>query len=88
MMPVSAHGDWMGYVAATLTTLSFVPQAVQVIRTKDTRGISLPMYVIFTAGVACWIGYGVALRSWPMIGANLVTAALALVSLALKCRHG
>jgi MtN3 and saliva related transmembrane protein len=88
MMAAHGDGEWMGYLAAMLTTLAFVPQAIQVIRSKDTRGISLPMYVIFTAGVACWVGYGVALGSWPMIVANLVTIALALVILALKCRYG
>jgi MtN3 and saliva related transmembrane protein len=87
-MMASGDGEWMGYLAAALTTLAFVPQAMQVIRTKDTRGISLPMYVIFIAGVACWTGYGVALGSWPMIVANLVTIALALVILAMKCRYG
>lgn len=88
MMAAHGDGEWMGYLAAMLTTLAFVPQAIQVIRSKDTRGISLPMYVIFTAGVACWVGYGVALGSWPMIVANLVTIVLALVILVLKCRYG
>lgn len=88
MMAVQGDSEWLGYLAAMLTTLAFVPQAIQVIRSKDTRGISLPMYVIFTAGVACWVGYGVALGSWPMIVANLVTMVLALVILVLKCRYG
>lgn len=80
-------GDWMGYVAATLTTLSFVPQALQIIRSKDTRGISLPMYAAFTLGIAFWIAYGVFLHSWPMIASNLVTLALAATILALKMRY-
>jgi MtN3 and saliva related transmembrane protein len=81
-------GDWIGYLAAALTTLSFVPQALQIIRSKDTRGISMPMYLSFTVGVACWIGYGIVLGSWPMIAANLVTLALAATILALKLRYG
>jgi MtN3 and saliva related transmembrane protein len=80
-------GDWMGYVAATLTTLSFVPQALQIIRSKDTRGISLPMYAAFTLGIAFWIGYGMFLHSWPMVASNLVTLALAATILALKMRY-
>lgn len=42
--------DWIGYVAALLTTVAFVPQAAKTIRSKDTRGLSLSMYVVFTAG--------------------------------------
>ena len=80
--------EWMGYVAATLTTLSFVPQAVKTIRSRDTRGISLGMYVVFTIGVGFWFGYGLALRSWPMIVSNTITFALAATILALKIKHG
>ena len=80
--------EWMGYVAATLTTLSFVPQAVKTIRSRDTRGISLGMYVVFTIGVGFWFGYGLALHSWPMIVSNTITFALAATILALKIKHG
>lgn len=78
----------MGFVAATLTTFSFVPQAVKTIRTRDTRGISLWMYVTFTVGIAFWLGYGLFLESWPMIVANVVTLALSLTILSLKLRYG
>ena len=78
----------MGYAAAALTTVSFVPQAVRTIRTRETQGISLWMYVLFTVGVACWLGYGLLLGSWPMIVANVVTVALAGVILLLKLRYG
>jgi MtN3 and saliva related transmembrane protein len=78
----------MGYAAAALTTVSFVPQAVRTIRTRETQGISLWMYVLFTVGVACWLGYGLLLGSWPMIVANIVTVALAAIILLLKLRYG
>jgi MtN3 and saliva related transmembrane protein len=80
--------EWMGYLAAVLTTVAFLPQALKTIRSRDTSGISLAMYVMFTVGVACWFGYGVFLGSWPMILANIVTFALAVVILGLKLRHG
>ena len=80
--------EWMGYMAAVLTTAAFVPQAAKTIRSRDTSGISLSMYVIFTIGIACWFGYGLYLASWPMIVSNLITFALAAVILALKLRHG
>ena len=77
----------MGYAAALLTTTSFVPQAVRTLRTHETRGISLWMYVLFTIGVGCWLGYGLLLGSWPMILANAVTFVLALSILVLKLRY-
>ena len=80
--------EWLGYIAATLTTLSFVPQAAKTIRSRDTSGISLGMYVVFTLGFVCWFGYGLVLGSWPMILANAVTFVLAAVILGLKLRHG
>ena len=58
------------------------------IRTRDTRGISLAMYVIFTLGVAMWLAYGLFIGSWPMIAANTVTLGLAATVLALKLRYG
>lgn len=81
-------GEWIGAVGATLTTLSFVPQAAKTIRTRDTRSISLGMYATFTVGVACWLAYGVVLQSWPMIVSNIVTLGLSATILALKLRHG
>ncbi|TLX21875.1 SemiSWEET transporter [Thermomonas fusca] len=80
--------EWLGYLAATCTTLSFVPQAVKTIRTRDTSGISLGMYVVFTFGIVCWFGYGIFLDSWPMIASNAVTFLLAATILGLKLKHG
>lgn len=81
-------GEWLGYVAATLTTLAFVPQAVKTLRTRDARSISLGMYVVFATGLCFWLAYGIHLGSWPMILSNVVTLALALMIVALKLRHG
>lgn len=80
--------EWLGVVAATLTTLAFVPQAVKTIRTRDTRSISLGMYAVFTVGIVFWFAYGLVLDSWPMIVANAVTFVLAATILGLKIRHG
>ncbi|TXH72068.1 MAG: hypothetical protein E6Q88_06935 [Lysobacteraceae bacterium] len=80
--------EWTGFLAAALTTVAFVPQAVKTIRSKDTRSISLGMYVIFTIGIAFWLIYGIALNSLPMIIANVVTFILSATILAMKLKHG
>jgi len=76
--------DYVGSIAATLTTLAFLPQAIQSYRTRDLSGISLPMYSIFTAGVAMWLVYGILKQDWPIIIANTITVALSAMILVLK----
>jgi MtN3 and saliva related transmembrane protein len=76
----------VGYAAAILTTLSFVPQALKSWQTRDLSGVSLAMYSLFTLGVALWLVYGVMLGSWPIIAANAITLALAGVVLTLKLK--
>jgi MtN3 and saliva related transmembrane protein len=79
--------DWLGYVAATLTTASFVPQAWLIFRTRNVSGISLAMYSAFTLGIVLWLAYGVMLGAWPIIIANIITLALATCILVMKIRH-
>ena len=78
---------FLGYVAAVLTTISFVPQALLIIKTKDTKGISLPMYILFTIGVACWLLYGIYFGMIPVIIANFITLVLAVVILTFKIKY-
>ena len=56
--------DWLGTLAASLTTLSFVPQALLTLRTREVHGISALMYSVFTLGVALWLAYGWRLGEW------------------------
>lgn len=78
--------DLIGYLAACLTTLSFVPQAWHTFRTRDVSGISLGMYSAFTSGVALWLVYGLLLGAWPVVVANAITLALASAILVMKLR--
>ena len=79
--------DLVGYPAAFLTTVAFVPQAWKSWRTRDLSGISLSMYALFTTGVALWLAYGVVIGSIPVIVANAITLLLAAVVLLLKVRE-
>jgi MtN3 and saliva related transmembrane protein len=76
--------DYVGSIAATCTTLAFIPQAIHSYKTRDLSGISLPMYSIFTAGVAMWLVYGLLKQDWPIIIANTITVALSAMMLVLK----
>lgn len=81
------HIEIIGYCAAFLTTIAFLPQAIQSWRTRDLSGISLGMYSLFTAGVGLWLIYGLIIEKWPLILANALTFALALSILMLKLRE-
>ncbi len=76
----------IGYCAAFLTTIAFLPQAIQSWRTRDLSGISAGMYGLFTLGVGLWLVYGLIIEKWPLILANAMTFALALSILVLKLR--
>jgi len=86
-MSIPELSDLIGYCAAVLTTASFVPQAWHTFQTRDVRGISLGMYSAFTAGVACWLLYGLLLGAWPVVIANLITLGLAAAILMMKLRY-
>jgi len=76
----------IGFTAATLTTIAFIPQAYHSWKTRDLSGISLPMYSLFSAGVFFWLIYGFMINSWPIIIANLITFILACIVLVLKIK--
>lgn len=78
--------DFLGFAAAALTTLAFVPQVIKIIRTKSAADISLLMYLIFGLGVFLWGIYGVMIYSVPVVVANAVTLALVCVVLFYKIR--
>lgn len=84
----SALIETLGFLAATLTTLCWIPQAWRTIRTRDTRAISLWTQAIFALGILLWLAYGVLLASWPLIGANAVSFLLVSVILVMKLRYG
>jgi MtN3 and saliva related transmembrane protein len=69
--------EMIGFVAAFFTSASFLPQAIMVIRTRQTDGLSLTMYMMFTLGISLWLTYGLATTAWPLICANTITISLA-----------
>ena len=77
----------VGTIAAVFTTVAFIPQAYHSYKTRDLSGVSLPMYSIFTLGVALWLTYGLLLVDWPLIISNAITLALSLLILILKLKH-
>jgi MtN3 and saliva related transmembrane protein len=80
--------EWIGGLAAVLTTLSYFPQALKTISTGQTRDISLWAQVLLFMGIIMWLVYGVYIASWPLIGSNIVTFFVVGTILTMKIRHG
>ncbi|MCK5044518.1 SemiSWEET transporter [Candidatus Parcubacteria bacterium] len=77
----------IGLVAATCTTISFVPQALRTIKTKHTKDLSLAMYSLFTIGIFLWFVYGILVKDLPLIIANGITLLFTSTILILKIKY-
>jgi len=80
--------NFIGITAAILTTISFIPQVITTIKSKQTKDISLIMYILFCTGVLLWLIYGILIHSMPIVGANIITLILALIVLICKLKYG
>lgn len=78
------YTNLLGTLAAILTSISFIPQTLKIIRTRDTKSISLPMYILFVGGVLAWLIYGFLLHNFPIILANIVTLTFSGIILIFK----
>jgi MtN3 and saliva related transmembrane protein len=76
-----------GYLAGTLTTISFVPQVLRTWKLRETKDFSLAMLLLFAAGMLLWTAYGIWITSVPIIAANVITFGLVLVLLGMKIRY-
>ena len=83
-----SYAPLFGYFAAIVTSIAFMPQVIKTWKTKNTKDISLGMYVLFCLGVSSWLIYGLLLQELPIILANAATLSMALIILALKIRYG
>ena len=83
---LTSYPSLLGTIAATCTTLAFLPQVIHTIKTKDTEAISLTMYVMFVFGVLCWLIYGILSKDMPLMMGNGLTLILSSVVLYLKIR--
>jgi MtN3 and saliva related transmembrane protein len=79
--------ELLGTVAGTLTTVSFLPQAIKTLRTRSAGDLSLAMFSSFFVGVLLWVAYGVLAGAWSIILSNVITACLAGFILNMKVTH-
>ena len=77
----------LGLLAGLLTTAAFVPQVLKVIKTNDTKSLSLSMYIVFTLGIFLWGVYGIQKNDVPIMLAYAVTIVLALIILTKEIQN-
>lgn len=77
----------LGIIAGTLTTTSFLPQLIKIIKTKSAKDLSLGMFIIFTTGILLWLIYGILTKTLAIIIANSITFLIASTILILKVRY-
>jgi len=77
----------LGFLAATLTTLAFLPQLLKIYNSKSAKDISLPSFSVFSLGVLLWLIYGILKSDIPIIIANIVTIMIAIAIVFLKFRY-
>ena len=80
--------ELLGLIAGTLTPLAFLPQVLKTWKSRSAKDISLGMFLLFSAGVALWLVYGIQLGAVPIIAANAVTLLLSLAILGMKFWFG
>jgi len=78
----------IGLMAAFCTTVSFLPQVIKTWKTRETKDLSLSMFLVFTTGIFLWLVYGVAIGDWPLILSNGITFVLSGTILFFKIRYG
>ena len=77
----------IGYIAGTLTTISFLPQVIRTWKMRETKDFSLAMLLLFATGILLWTVYGISTGSLPVILANVITFLLIMILLAMKIRY-
>ena len=76
--------EWIGVIAAILTTAGFAPQVYKTLKTKAVKDVSLSMYLVLFVGMGFWLFYGILIESFSIILANIVSGILVLIQIATK----
>jgi len=78
----------IGFLAGALTTVAFLPQVIKTLKLKETKDLSLWMYLILCTGVFLWLVYGLLIKDLPIIAANSISLILASIILFYKIKYG
>ena len=77
----------LGLTAGMLTTVSFLPQVIKTWKMRETKDLSLWMYIVLCTGIILWIIYGILIKDLPLIAANSFSLMLASIILFFKIKY-
>jgi MtN3 and saliva related transmembrane protein len=73
---IVAYRELLGFIAAALSAISFLPQVIKIWRFRSVKDISTSMYIIYALSVILWLIYGIIIKSAPLILAEILTLIL------------
>jgi MtN3 and saliva related transmembrane protein len=78
--------EYLGITGGLLCAIAFLPQIIQIVKTKSAKDVSLTMYLIYTIGLIMWISYGYIMNSPAIMITNSISLMLSLVTIFVKLR--
>ena len=78
------YEELLGFIAAAFGTISFLPQVIKIWKSHSVNDISTSMYVIYAISIILWLGYGIIIKSAPLITAEIITLILVSMILVMK----
>ena len=76
----------LGLAAGTITSITFLPQVIQIWKTKSAKDLSLFMLILLILGVLLWLTYGLLVKDAAIIYTNSMVLAMSLILLYFKLR--
>ncbi|MEO7049151.1 MAG: SemiSWEET transporter [Ferruginibacter sp.] len=76
----------LGLAAGTITSITFLPQVIQIWKTKSAKDISMFMLVLLMIGVSMWLTYGILVMDAAIIYTNSMVLTMSLIMLFFKLK--
>jgi MtN3 and saliva related transmembrane protein len=76
----------LGLAAGTITSITFLPQVVQIWKTKSAKDLSMPMLLLLILGVSMWLTYGIIVKDAAIIYTNSMVLTMSFIMLFFKIK--
>jgi MtN3 and saliva related transmembrane protein len=74
----------LGLAAGTITSITFLPQVLQIWKTKSAKDLSLQMLLLLILGVTMWLTYGLLVKDTAIIYTNSMVLVMSFLMLYFK----
>jgi MtN3 and saliva related transmembrane protein len=77
----------LGLAAGTITSITFLPQVIQIWKTKSAKDLSLQMLLLLILGVSMWLTYGILVADAAIIYTNSMVLTMSLILFYFKLKY-